>query len=124
MAKKTRNRNNFHLIILVVGVEDVDGKMKKSVSASYVTQLLLQVMRHSPSVDMIQRYGHRLLSLAEQGEMNIFKNRDSGARARKRDKMGQNQNQNPFTQEISICDSMSMLTDRPSVRQVSDISTK
>ncbi|BFZ19611.1 hypothetical protein BsWGS_22649 [Bradybaena similaris] len=47
------------------GDEEADILLRKSVCANYCIQLLLTAIKTSPKVSMLERYGHRLLSLSQ-----------------------------------------------------------
>ena len=56
------------ILFPIVGVEERDSKLKKSVCASYGLQLLLLVVRNSSDVRMLEKFSKRLNALCEAGK--------------------------------------------------------
>lgn len=54
-------------VLLVVGVEERDVRLKKSVCAGYTLNILLLLVRWSSNVHIYQQFGSRLVEIAEKG---------------------------------------------------------
>lgn len=47
-----------------------DAKIKKSACAGYATELLVQTLRHSESIDMLRNYAEHLLEISTNGKFD------------------------------------------------------